>query len=252
MASDVFGTYTALRTGPLNRSFLSGKWGTRWQRVFGNAWDKEIQRMIWARRARWPEWAPSDALIYLGAESGLEQVLQMGGAGALENEASYRKRLRNRWYIWQRGGSQQVHVDGFGWTGLTNVSVLRRKESLPFDDSSTSFYTRTFQHSVWSQFDILVAQPHPWKQVLWGDGHLWGGPDWSWGTTATAQEVEQLRRLARRFKAGHDTCFWIILRLFGGSTTWGSFTWGSSSVWGTGRFVRWLVGEPHWKSRGLL
>lgn len=253
MANSVFTTYTALRSGPLNRSMFAGKWGVAWQKTFGAAWDAEITRQIWARRARFPEWAPSDALIYLGAESGLEQVLQMGGGGALEDEGLYRRRLRNRWYIWQRGGSQQIHVDAFGWTGLTNVSVFRRHDAAPADgDGVVSGYVKAFQRAVWSQFDVLIAQPHPWKGVYWGDGHVWGGLDWTWGTTATVQEVEQLRRLVRRFKAGHDTCFWIILRLFGGATTWGSFTWGDGSVWGSGQYVRWLVGEPHWSSRGLV
>jgi hypothetical protein len=245
-------TYEALRSGPLNKGFLSGPTGTRYQRVLGRAMDRELDRLTWARRSRWPDWAPSDALLYIGGERGLEQVVIMGRPTLREPEPDYRGRLRGAWYIWQEAGSQQIHVDAFRWTGLTNVTVHRRKDwSFPDDASAPSPYVRAFQHSVWSQFDILVDKPLPWQIVRWGDGHNWGGP-WTWGTTATQAEVEQLRRLARRFASGHDTPMWLVLA-FGNGRVWGGWVWGDGGLWGGGDLptVRWLVGEEHWRTRGL-
>lgn len=218
----------------------------------GAAMDRELARARWAMRARWPEWAPSDALAYIGVERSLERVTMMG-TRASEDEGTYRRRLREGWTIWTRGGSQQIHQDSFRWTGLTNVSVYRRHEwSMPSDAGCPSRYVQVFQHSVWAQFDILIDYAHPWRPVRWGDGHRWG-TGWTWGSTATVPEIEQLRRLARRFRAGHDTPMWIYLNQ-GRGRVWGAWVWGDGGLWGgeTGATVRWLVGEPHWRARGLV
>ena len=245
-------TYADLRSGPLLRSFIAGPFGVGWQKAMGAAMDLEMNRSLWARRARWPQWCPSDGLVWLGVERQLERVITMGTL-APEDEGRYRGRLVNSWYIWQEGGSQQIHVDAFRWCGLTNVSVHRRKEwCYPDDASCPSPYVVAFQHSVWAQFDLLIDQPHPWKPVLWGDGHLWGG-NWTWGSSATPAEIAQLKRLALKFRAGHDTPMWLVLNLGTGRVWGGGWKWGDGGLWGSGKYgsVRWLVGEPHWKTRGL-
>lgn len=250
--ADQVATFAELRSGPLNKGFLSGPDGVAYQEVLGRAMDAEMDRFAWARRCRWPDWAPSDALPAIGAERGLERVILMGDPSAQEAEGDYRGRLRGAWYIHQEGGSAEIHVDAFRWTGLTNVSVHRRKDwAFPDDASAGSPYVRAFQHSVWSQFDILLDQPLPWSVVRWGDGHRWGDP-WTWGSTATVPEIEQLRRLARRFAAGHDTPTWLVVN-FGGGRVWGGWRWGDGA-WGGGSLptVRWLVGEEHWRQRGLV
>lgn len=254
MADDAV-TYEELRSGPLNKTMLSGPWGVSWQRAMGSAWDEELRQIEWARRARWPDWAPEDALVYIGVERGLERVWLMGSGSPLKREAAseYRGRLRGGWYIWQKSGSQQIHVDAFRWTGLTNVSVHRRKDwCFPDDAAATSPYVRAFSHAVWAQFDILLDNPLPWSLVRWGDGHVWGG-NWTWGSTATLPEIEQLRRLARLFAAGHDTPMYLTAN-FSGGRVWGGFVWGDGGLWGAGpnpTTLRWLVGEAHWKTRGL-
>lgn len=241
----------------INRSFLSGKWGTLWQKTLGAAWDAEILRTTWARRSRWPDWAPSDALLYIGAErGGMEQALIMGSGGQVEAESLWRTRLRQAWSTWQLSGSQQAHTTAFATTGLTNAYVQRRVDLDPAAYPPTpaaSAYVQAFQRSVWAQFDIFVDKPHPWVPVYWGDGHKWNDPInlWTWGSSATQQEVAHLQRLARRFRSGHDTCTWINVKLQGGPYFWGSWHWGDGSIWGPGVFARWLVGETHWRLRGL-
>jgi hypothetical protein len=111
-----------------------------------------------------------------------------------------------------------------------------------------SLYVRTFARMVWSQFDVVVDRPHPWSAKLWGAG-FWGGSNW--GSSATTDEVNLVKRLLRQFRAGHDTPTYVVVNLtdgaLWGSTSWGATTWGAS-----GDTAVWLVGEPHWESRGLL
>ncbi len=245
-------TYAELRSQVLIRSPLDDEFGRAWQEAMGEVMDEQLVRTQWAARAGWPEWAPEDALLYIGEERLLEQVELMGGAGAREEVGLYRTRLREAWDIHALGGTQDIHEDSFGWTGLTNVQVFRRKEwSMPIEDNSVPDYVKAFQRSVWSQFDVLIEHPHPWSGIYWGaSGLLWGA--FHWGSTATSAEIDQLRRLLWNFRAAHDTPMWIVVNL-GHGKIWGGFHWGDGSMYSTATdVVRWLVGEPHWRQRGLI
>lgn len=250
-----FLTYEELRAERLIRTPLNNEPGREWQRALGERMDVEFQRTVWARRARWPEWAPEDGLLYIGRERKLEQVALMRGDEAPEREATadYRLRLRGAWGIWNLAGSHQGHLDAFSWTELENVSIHRRKEwSTPYVDAATPEYVKAFQLAVWSQFDVLIERPHPWEGVFWGQFN-WGGVNW--GSTATTEEVDQLRRLLWNFRSAHDTPTWIVVNLNRGAHLWGGFSWADGTTWNTGTgpgAIRWLVGEPHWRTRGLL
>lgn len=236
-------SYADLRSRLLIKPFLDGPDGRAWQGVFGRAMDEELDRLYQAKRVRYPNHCPTDALFYLAAERGLERVPQ-------ESEAQHRARLRDAWGIWQRSGSQAIHVESLGWTGLLNVHVYRRHEwSTPQDVGSVN--VKAFARSVWSQFDVLVNRPHPWKPVYWGDGHTWG-QGWTWGSTATEAEIALLKRLIRQHKAAHDTGTYLILNL-GYGRVWGDWIWGDGGLWGGAGAgpLAIVVGEPHWYTRGL-
>lgn len=250
MAAQVVVTFARFRAETRNKSYLSGRWGTAWQTTLGGAWDAELRRTIWARRARWPDWAPSDALLYLGAERGLERVQLVGKPlGVQESEPAYRTRLRVAWAIWQIAGTTVGHQQALAWAGLTNTTVVRRRDQATIDNVAVSNYARAFTQSVWSQFDVNIGQPHPWSSVRWGGGIKWGDGTWTWGSTAQPYEVAQIRRLAQRFRSGHSTPAYAVVQIEP-SPIWGAFTWGSTVHWG-GVLLRWLIGEPHWAARGL-
>lgn len=222
-----------------------------WQGVMGGALDTQLDQLNQARAVRYPtlpkiqdfpQYAcPADALQYLSAERGLEQA-------PAEVELAWRERLRRAWQVWNRGGTAQAHVDSLGWCGLTNVTVWRRHEwSTPPDVGSA--YVRAFANTAWSQVDVLVQQPHPWVQKLWG-AHTWG--QYTWGSTMTAAEVGYIRRTLQQFRAGHDTVTYLYVSftqeaLWGPTSTWGSGTWGSG-----GQCMPVIVGEPAWAARSLL
>jgi hypothetical protein len=208
----------------------------------GAEMDAQLARLYEAARVGWPDYCPSDGLAYLGAERGLERV-------PTESEAEHRRRLKNAWSIWQDAGSQQIHVDAYGWTGLQNVRVYRRAEfSSPAPYGSP--YVRAFARQVWASFDIVIQKPHNWQAKTWGSFNYGDGT--VWGSTATGEEVSRLKRFARQFKAGHDTCVYIHVQL-GNGPLWGTFKWGDGTRYGgSGTVTRWIVGEDHWGQRGLL
>lgn len=251
MAAERAETYEELRTRVLNRPFLAGPFGTAWQAAMGAYQDVQLDRLFQAKRVRWPEWCPTDALTYHASERGLERI-------PTETEAAHRRRLRTAWTIWQKAGSQQGHIDAFGWfgdfaagTNLTRVVVRRRKDfSMPVPVGSP--YVRTFARMVWASFDVVVSKPHPWVKKTWGGGWKWGDGT-TWGSTATPAQVNLFRRLIWQFKSAHDTCVYIHVNL-GNARLWGGGgKWGDGGKWGGGGGqVRWIVGEPHWKTRGLL
>jgi len=247
MADQVL-TFEELRSDQFNKPAFRGKFGIAWQTVMGKAWDIELDRITQARRARCPDLCPLDGLFYLGLERMLERVVMAGGAS--EAEGDYRGDLRRAWSIWNLAGSADAHIASMQRMGLTNITVHRRAEwnSPPAADNS---YVNAFQYNVWAQFDILIDQPYPWKPLIWG-GWIWGDGH-TWGSTATAAEIDQIRRLLRQFRAAHETPTWAVLNL-GGGKVWGGFVWGDGTLWagGTQQTLRWLIGEPHWNTRGLV
>lgn len=221
----------------------------KWQGVMGEALDDQKDRFLQARAVRYPTVpagqlyaCPSDALSYLSAERGLERVPG-------ESEDAWRERLRRAWPIWHVSGTQQIHIDEFGWAGILNVTTVRRHEwSTPAPVGTP--YVRSFARLVWFQFDVLVQRPHPWRQKRWGDGDKWG--EHTWGTSMTTEELTWFRREIRERKAGHDTCTYLHIS-FADGRLWGPNKWGDGGKWGgSGNVVSFVIGEQHWETRRLM
>lgn len=252
--SIVAATFEELRSRVLIKPYMVGDpYAEGWQRVMGRAWDEGLDKITQARMARWPDYCPSDGLVYLAKERGLERVLVVGTTGGqLQSESSFRGDLVSAWTIWDGAGSQDTHVERLSVMGLSATSIHRRVDwSMP--PETPNDYLNAFQKNVWAQFDVLISRPHPWRVIKWGEnGLVWGGP-WTWGSSATPDEVAQLRRQVLRFASGHETPTWAVVNMSSGNV-WGAFTWGQAgAVWGgSGEVVRWLIGESHWRDRGLV
>lgn len=224
--------------------------GAAYQTVMGGNMDIELDRLYWAKECQWPSETPADALYFLANERGLERVVLIGTGGTLENELLHRDRLKHAWNLWAVSGSQQGHRDELAWCGLTTTQVLRRVDfSSPPPVGSQ--YVRAFATQVWSQFDILIRQPMPIQELLWGSGWLYGDGS-TWGTTLTLPEIQQLRRLIRDHKSAHDTCTYFWLQ-FSTGPLWGTFLWGNGVLYGgSGPAVTGIVcGEESWFTRGF-
>lgn len=225
-----------------------------WQGVMGGALDESLALAYQARATRFPtlprdpeqpQYAcPTDALGYLATERGLEMAPG-------ETELRWRERLRDAWQAWHRGGTRAAHEVLFGWVGLRAPKVLRRLEfSTP--PPVGSLYVRGFAQTVLSQFDVLVELPHPYARRVWGDPNTNWGDGGTWGSSMPTEVVEYLRRGLRQFKSGTSTCTYMHLSFVRGRV-WGANKWGDGGVWGgSGEVVTIVVGEDHWKQRGLL
>lgn len=201
--------------------------------------DESINRVVQARVARLPSFCPEDGLQFIASERQLERAFG-------ESLPDYREVLRTAWTVWSIAGSAQAHVRSLGRMGFGSVMVKRRHdfEGVPPDHP----YLRAFHRDVWAQFDLVCQKPMPWRERFWGVG-VWGTG--VWGITAKPQEVDQMKRFLRLFRAGHDTPMFVYLNFtsgrFWGDGLWGDGTWDP----GRGSIVRLLVGEDHWAPRGL-
>jgi len=232
-------TFEALRVS-LNKQFLDGPWGRKWQRTLGQLMDEAVNRLVQARVAKLPSFCPEDGLQYIASERQLERAFG-------ESIPDYREVLRTAWTIWAAGGSAQAHISSLGRMGFGSVTVKRRHDFYGVPDDRP--YINAFARSVWAQFDIICQKPMPWQLRVWGPPDTWGKG--VWGLTAQPQEVEQMKRFLRLFRAGHDTPMYAYFN-FGSGQLWGLGTWGVGKWGGTGQSVRILIGEEHWKQRGLV
>lgn len=231
-------TFAALRQ-TLNKQFLNGPFGRAWQRTLGQLFDESVNRLVQARVARLPSFCPEDALQYIGSERQLERAFG-------ESISDYREVLRTAWTIWATGGSAQVHISSLGRMGFGSVTVKRRRDFFGVPDDNA--YIRAFARDVWAQFDVICQKPMPWQIRLWGTG-TWGTG--VWGLTAQTSEIEQFKRFLRLFRAGHDTPMYAYFNV-GSGQLWGLGVWGAGVWGGVGDTVRLIVGEEHWKQRGLI
>lgn len=230
-------TFEALRK-TLNKPFLDGPYGRAWQGTLGKLMDESINRLVQARVARLPSFCPVDGLQYIASERQMEQAIG-------ESETNYREILRTSWTIWAKAGTAQSHIDSFARMGFESVVVKRRHDFMGPSDPNP--YLNAFARDVWAQFDIIADKPMPWLQRFWGTG-TWGTG--VWGVTATIQQLDQMRRLVRNFRAGHDTPMYLYLN-FASGRLWGLGVWGTGVWGGSGDVVRVLIGEDHWAQRGL-
>lgn len=219
---------------------MDGPYGRAWQRTLGQLMDESINRVVQARVARLPSFCPEDGLQYLASERQLERAYG-------ESISDYREVLRTAWSIWAAGGSAQSHVNSLGRMGFGAVTVKRRRDFNGVPD--THPYIRAFARDVWAQFDIICEKPMPWQGRFWDSSSTWGSG--VWGLSATTAQIDQMKRFLRLFRAGHDTPMYAYFN-FGTGQLWGVGSW-NSGVWGgVGNIVRVLVGEDHWRQRGLV
>lgn len=239
MSGTVADTFEAYRVA-VNKPFLDDPDGRAWQRTLGRLMDESFSRTYEARVARFPSECPADGLQYIGSERGIERCIG-------ESETSYRYWLKHAWELWRIAGSATVHQINLGRMGCLSVEVRRRRDfsGVP---ASPYIYINRFARSVWAQFDVILERPMPWSVRLWGAPPPWGVG--LWGSTMTVDQREQVRRLLRTFRSGHDTATYVWMN-FGSGKLWGIGPWGLG-VWGaTGPVSGLIVGELHWAQRNL-
>lgn len=216
-----------------------------------------------ATTVRFPEYAPSDALPYFARDRRIRR-------GIGESRAAYNVRLlrwlddhrtrgnpyalmrqlqaycnaavrirtvdaRGNWYTTERDGSREFLLNQGNWN---------------WDDADAA---------RWARFWVIIyptAEGLPWAEgPTWGTpGLVWGDPTRTWGTTATPQQVADVRALVRDWKPAGTRCEHIIIAFDdasfvpdGSSGDLPDGTWGRCSTTGSVRARARLSTARYWR-----
>lgn len=140
---------------------------------------------------------------YVARLLGWLEAWRSAGAGAsmLDQIAAYltphavRMRIitnNGLWYTRETDGTLTIeqHTGAFDWDGST---------------------------AAWARFWLVIYPPSTLWQPgpTWGDSTLWGGawgsPGYTWGSTATPNQVQTIRALVKQWKPGFAKCMNIII-----------------------------------------
>lgn len=186
--------------------------------------------------------APSDVLPHLGNNFNIPRPPGM-------SDATYRNKLEHQWDYWLTSGTPARLITEIQSYGYPNVSIIPEwiesppgtwTKSLPITDPNRFMDVPLDPGGVgwWSNFWIIINQPHPFTQRLWGTpaSGTWGtgGPDGSylWGGVAGDQNaLKALVDIIQKLKPAWTSCRGIVFGLTG-FITWGSFNWNDGTHWG--------------------
>jgi hypothetical protein len=140
--------------------WLQNEAGRRWARALGRVLDGAVDGARDAVLARYPSYAPEDALALLGHERGLERFPG-------EYPEAYRSRLLNAWEFWRWGGT------------------LR---GLQYWLNAAGYDVYVYEHyrqdrTIWAEFSLYLWPHRPeFTTDRWDDGvGAWDDDtSWSW------------------------------------------------------------------------
>lgn len=185
-------------------------------------WDALAEGATQAVRSRFPEVCPEDALSYHGRD---RRILR----GPSEPSAAYRQRLLLWLDSWRGAGVGRALLDQLAGLFspypvrlrlISQVGVwytLTETGEFSIEHHPSSLWDWDGQTSLWCRFWIVIYPPALFAEPgpLWGDEDLWGGawgtPGFTWGSTATPDQVACVRAIVRDWKPAAAKCERIIL-----------------------------------------
>lgn len=204
-----FEQYQSVNLAP---GWLQDPWGTAFNGAIGKRKDAAVDMLKEAAKSDLPGVCPSDALALLGTERGIDR-------GKAEAEGSYRDRVRAAWDTWRWAGTPYGVLLAFYWAGYrpTSGKVVIQTQG----DATAGGY----QYELRSDFDPAIHAPEVALTVTsLGVVHLGGTPSELWQDFAvlfippvlpdwlssmpgdSSAEVDTIRTLITRWKAGHSRC----------------------------------------------
>ena len=134
---------------------------------------------------------PTDALSMIGEE-------RLSPRYAIDTDVMYKARLKDAWNRWLQGGSELGMLAELAAFGITAHTKLDND----WDWDGTAY---------WSRFWVVVTS-HPWTEgPELGDPGLVLDGTWTFGSSATPEEVDTVRKIVRRWKPGHMICLHIVI-----------------------------------------
>lgn len=203
-------TYTEWLARAVAPGFYQKKWGLKYMQTAGFALDLMSNAARAAAKIRYPSTCPDDALGYVGEARNIPRYRR-------ESAASYREVVANAWEVWEKAGTKRAISDAVVRLGYTAPLILGWHEASLLAPGPPAPY-----ENWWTAFWVVIT-PNPYGTRSWGDAGLtWGGtvsspignPDAvaTWGSTANALDVAEIRSAVRKWKPSHEICAHIILR----------------------------------------
>lgn len=201
--------------------------------LMGYTLDAHLEASTLALKAPWllEDTSPDDAVSEQADETQIEQYPS-------ETEASHRARVVTAFDAYEFAGTEDGHGDpGQGiegqliLLGYPNAFTLADYE-IDFDDESTSHVPPGVN---WSRFWVFIPDTdHSWTDDgIWSDPGVWsdGGV---WDTSASFDEIRNLRRVIKKWKAAHDLCPFIIILRGGELWDYPTGPWSDPGNWDDG------------------
>ncbi|RTK98708.1 MAG: hypothetical protein EKK57_11060 [Proteobacteria bacterium] len=205
--------------------------------ISGSMKDSIISASADAIQDSFIETAPVDALSHIGNNDYIEKPETF-------NDEQYRAKLKRVWSIWEASGTPALMISEVKELGFQNVAIIPQYlEVSPgvFEPSIPGLFDVKpyFQppDKPWSNWYLIIGQPHPFKRILWGgevEGRLlmWGmshlnGRPVLWGDIdGDATVLARIIRIIRQYKPAWTSCRGILF-LLGDSLVWDGFNWGA-------------------------
>jgi hypothetical protein len=173
-----------------------------------------------ALRARFPEFAPEDALTALGRDRGIVR-------GPLEAAASYRVRLLLWIITWRGAGVGRALLDQIAgyltphqvklriWTQIGVVYTREANGTFTVERATAGSWLWDTQLSNWARFYVIIYSINgvPWlRDGTWDGSEVWGGsPLGAWGLLGNEADFESIRGIINEMKPAAMKCQSLIV-----------------------------------------
>jgi hypothetical protein len=164
--------------------------------------------------AKFPTYAPPDALAHLGRDRRIVR-------GLSETDENYAARLLRYLDDWKLAGNPfalMTQLRAFLGADLKMRTVDNSGNWYSIDTDGTRTVNLAQGNwdwdgdaDKWSRFWVIIYPNGYWSTITWGSGLQWGQPGLTWGSTATSEEVAGVRSIVTEWKPAGCRCPHIII-----------------------------------------
>lgn len=186
----------------LSWHYLAGPGQALWTGI-GSMLDDVVTATKVGVRARLPQLALPQALPEIARTFDLDYPVRWA-------EAVIRAYLTDPWTHYANDGSAPRMLAEIKALGYSTVYIFtyRNLKDIGFPSVFAGVNGQPDYSSFWY---LVIAPPHPWKVARkWGaPGVKWGAAPFNWGGTASWAEIEEIRRVIRKWKPAASSCRFI-------------------------------------------
>lgn len=217
------------------------------QEIFGQVKDDIVGSAKNGIKQGLIQYADNDALVSLGHNFNIDK----SPASSFE---FFRQKLGKAWEFWQTSGTPARLIAEIKELGFPNVYILPQYienppgtfiKTLPnvidTNNSGTQWAPNSMeeQGNFWSNFWIIIDQPHDYTARKWGNLTTSGkwklGPNgigYLWGSVfGDPQLLAYIKYIIKKLKPAWTSCRGIVF-LLGNAKVWSEPNWGDGTLWG--------------------